>query len=65
MIIDIEALRNYLIDYYGTAMASGMRPAMMNLEDVINATPSKLKEIAQSNGIDLSDYAIDDWEEER
>ena len=65
MVIDIDALRRDLIDYYGTAMTSGFPMAMMNLSKVENASPEELVSIARANGFDLSKYQVYDREEER
>jgi len=56
--IDFEALRDYLMDYFGTA--SMYNPAaVMELSEVENASPNKLVEIAIKNNIDLDDFVND------
>ena len=65
MVIDIDALRRDLIDYYGSAMFSGMHAAMMDLTKVENASPEEVVEIALENHFDLSKYQVYDREEER
>ena len=65
MTIDVDALRRDLIDYYGSAMFSGMPAAMMDLTKVENASPEELVSIARTNGFDLSKYQVYDREEER
>ena len=53
--IDFEALRDYLMDYCGTA--SMYNPAsVMELSEVETASPNKLVEIAIKNNIDLDDF---------
>lgn len=56
--IDIEKLREDLIDYYGTAMFNSSPLAVMELTKVENATPEELIQIALKNKIDLSNYQI-------
>lgn len=56
--IDIEKLREDLIDYYGTAMFNASPLAVMELTKVENATPEELIQIALKNKIDLSNYQI-------
>ena len=57
MTIDIEALRNDLINYFGTAMSFNPM-AVMDLTEVEKASPEKLIKIAQKNGFDLTDYEV-------
>lgn len=53
--IDIEALREDLVDYYGSA--TPMYPvAYMDVIKVENATPQELVNIALQNHINLEDY---------
>ena len=40
--MDFDKLRDDLMDYYGTAMASGMPMALMGLVNVENASPEDL-----------------------
>lgn len=55
--IDIEKLRNDLMDYFGTAM--GFFPvATMDLVKVQNASPEELINIALKNNFDLSKYIV-------
>lgn len=55
--IDIERLRDDLIDYFGTAMFYNPA-AMMDLEKVRKASDEELIEIAKNNGFDLDKYRI-------
>jgi hypothetical protein len=57
MTIDIDALREDLINYYGTAMSS-YPIAMMDLINVETASDEEIVDIAIQNGFDLSDYEI-------
>lgn len=58
MNIDIEKLRRDLIDYFGTAMASGFGMAVMDLTKVERASDEELINIALDCGFDLNDYVI-------
>ena len=56
--IDYEKLRRDLIDYFGSAMFSGLSIAIMDLNRVENASYEELIEIALKNNFDLRDYQI-------
>lgn len=58
MNIDIEKLRRDLIDYFGTAMASGFGMAVMDLTKVERASDEELINIALDCGFDLNDYVV-------
>ena len=58
MNIDIEKLRRDLIDYFGTAMASGFGMAVMDLTRVEKASDEELINIALDCGFDLNDYVV-------
>lgn len=58
MNIDIEKLRSDLIDYFGTAMASGFGMAVMDLSKVERASDEELINIALDCGFDLNDYVV-------
>ena len=60
MKVDIEKLRDDLIDYYGTAFCSGFGAAVIEIGEIENASPGRLVQIAEQSGIDLSNYEIDD-----
>lgn len=51
MEIDIQSLRQELLDYYGTAWASGIPAAIMELSEIETASPERLIEIGQSAGL--------------
>lgn len=59
MQIDIEKLRKDLIDYYGTAMNSGLYMAIIQLNKVENASEDELLKIAKQNCIDITKYLKD------
>lgn len=58
--IDIEALRQHLVDYYGTAMVTATPFAAPDLFDAMNASPEELIRMAEREGIDPGDFAVDD-----
>ena len=51
--IDVDALREYLRDYYGTAMMGGLWPAVADLGEVDALDGRELCERAEGLGIDL------------
>lgn len=57
--IDIERLRNDLINYYGTAMFSSSPLAIIELSKIETASDEELIQIAQNNNFDLNKYIID------
>ena len=57
MEIDIEKLKNDLINYFGTLISFNSF-AYMNLIEVENADFKRLIEIAVSNNFDLEDYIV-------
>mgnify|MGYP003323361948 CR=1 FL=1 len=62
--INIEKLRSDLIDYYGTAM-SLFPMAIINLNEVYNASDEKLIEIAIKNKFNLENYVNNDYQKKR
>ena len=54
--IDIEKLREDLIDYYGTAMFNASPLAIIELTKIENASPQELINIALKNNFDLTEY---------
>lgn len=55
--VNINRLREDLINYFGTAIFYNPM-AIMELEEVKKASESKLIEIAIKNGFDLDNYKI-------
>ncbi|MBR2835986.1 MAG: hypothetical protein IKE43_09815 [Coriobacteriales bacterium] len=55
--VDIDALREYLRDYYGTAVFSGFGPALLDLADIENLSDYELCQKAEDMGIDLRRFA--------
>lgn len=58
MALNFEALRQDLIDYFGTGMYNASPLAIIELTKVQNATPEELIKIAKQNNFDLSKYQI-------
>lgn len=58
VIIDIERLRNDLIDYFGTAMYSGFGMAVVDVVKVQRASDEEVISIAQECNFDLNKYVI-------
>lgn len=54
--IDIEKLRQYIIDYYGTAIINSSPTAMMDLLEVENASNEKVLSLALKNKINLNNF---------
>ena len=60
MNIDIEKLREELIDFYGTAMVGPFPQAIIELTKVEKASPEELIKIAKQNNINLDNYIEED-----
>ena len=56
--IDVDALRDYLLDYCGSAMFSGFPAAVVDLGRISSASGEELCEIAEELGVDLSRFAV-------
>lgn len=56
MEIDVDKLRDYLIDCCGTAVLGGFPAAIADLEDIEQMDPHDLCETAESMGIDLRQF---------
>lgn len=52
MQIDVDALREYLLDYCGTAMFSGFPAAMLDVADIEGMSGYELCKKAEDLGID-------------
>lgn len=58
--IDVDKLRQDLIDYFTSAMFMVSPVALVDLTEVENASDEKVIKIALDNGFDLRNY-IDDF----
>ena len=56
MPIDVEALRDALLDLCGTAAFAGFGPALLDVADIDDADAHELIRIAEAFGIDLREY---------
>ena len=56
--IDVDALRDYLLGYYGSAMMTGFPAALLDVADVEHASNEELCRMAEEMGVDLSRFAI-------
>ncbi len=56
--IDVDELREYLIDYCGTAMTSGFPAAILDLSDIESMSGYELCRKAESMGIDLRKFEV-------
>ena len=56
MEIDFERLRRDLIDYYGTAATNGFPMAIIEINNIENASNEQLIKIAIQIGLDLDKY---------
>jgi len=54
--LNIEKLRNDLIDYYGTAMFNASPLAILELTKIKNASDNEIINIAIKNNFDLNKY---------
>ena len=57
MTIDVDKLRDDLINYFGSAMQFYPQ-AVIELSEVESASPEELVNIALKNGFNLEDYEI-------
>lgn len=57
--IDIDKLRDYMTDYFGTAMFNGFPVAILDLSDIESMGGHELCQKAESLGIDLHDFEIE------
>ena len=55
--IDVDALRDYMRDYLGTAMSNGFPAAMAELPEIDGMGPRELCERAKRMGVDLGRFA--------
>lgn len=57
--IDVDKLRDYMTDYFGTAMFNGFPAAILDLSDIESMGAYELCQKAESLGIDLRDFEIE------
>lgn len=61
-LIDIDKLREYMLDYVGTAAFSGFPAAIIDAMDIQNMDSKTLCKKAENLGIDLNKLKIDELE---
>ena len=57
--IDVDKLRDYMTDYFGTAVFNGFPAAILDLSDIESMSGHELCQKAESLGIDLHDFEIE------
>ena len=57
-LIDIDALRAYLLDYCGTAVFSGIPAALLDVADIERMDGEQLCRKAEELGIDLRRFVV-------
>lgn len=58
-LIDVDALREYLTNYCGTAAFNGFPAAILDTWDIESTTGEELCQKAEDMGIDLSRFVIE------
>ncbi len=58
--IDVDQLREGLLDRAGSAAGVGFPAAMLDVVDIEDESPQELLARAEREGLDLSDFAVDD-----
>ena len=62
--VDVDALRDYLQDYAGSAAFSGFPGAMVDVIDADSLDARSLCRKAERMGLDLRDFAVDEGGED-
>lgn len=57
-LIDIDDLRDHLLDYCGTAMFSGFPAALLDVADIERMSAEELCRKAEELGVDLRRFVI-------
>lgn len=58
--VDVDQLRESLLDRAGSAAGAGFPAAMLDVMDNEDESPQELLARAEREGLDLRDYAVDD-----
>lgn len=58
--VDVDQLREGLLDRAGSAAGVGFPVAMLDVMDIEDESPQELLARAEREGLDLRDFAIDD-----
>lgn len=59
-LINVDALRDYMMDYCGTAMFSGFPAALLDVADIEGMSGEDLCRKAESMGIDLRRFVVEE-----
>ena len=59
-LIDVDALRDYMMDSCGTAMFSGFPAAFLDVADIESMSGEELCRKAESMGIDLRHFVVEE-----
>ena len=58
--VDVDQLRESLLDRAGSAAGAGFPAAMLDVMDIEDESPQGLLARAEREGLDLRDFAVDD-----
>ncbi len=58
--VDVDQLRESLLDRAGSAAGAGFPPAMLDVMDIEDESSQELLARAEREGLDLRDFAVDD-----
>lgn len=58
--VDVDQLRDSLLDRAGSAAGVGLPAAMLDVMDIEDESPQELLARAEREGLDLRDFAVDD-----
>lgn len=58
--VDVNQLRESLLDRAGSAASVGFPAAMLDVMDIEDESPQELLARAEREGLDLRDFAVDD-----
>lgn len=58
--VDVDQLREGLLDRAGSAAGVGFPAAMLDVMDIEDESPQELLARAEREGLDLRDFAVDD-----
>lgn len=58
--VDVDRLRESLLDREGSAAGVGFPAAMLNVVDIEDESPQELLSRAEREGLDLHDFAVED-----
>ena len=56
--IDVDALREHMRDYYGTAVFARFAPALLDLADLDRMSGEELCRLAEQLGVDLRQFVV-------